>query len=378
MVVGGDATHVVVHGGDHRNGLLGDVHAGEDGRRFRDARQALRQRLGGDVVEVQVNVVLLGPHAAPRADLHRHGARHHVARRQVLGGGRIALHEALALRVAQNTALAAAALGDEAASAIDARRMELHELKILQRQPRARHHRAAVAGARVRAGGGEVRAAVPTGGQHRLVRAEAVQRTVLHAHGQHAHALALMHQQVEREVLDEELRVVPHGLPVERVQQRVACAVGRARAAVRLPPLAVVERLPTEGALVDLPLFVAAEGQPVVLQLNDGLGRLAAHVLDGVLVAQPVAALDGVVGVPAPVVFRAVAQRSVNPPLCRHCVRARGEELCDARCVEAVLREADGSAQAGTARTHHHRIVLVVDDGVVAQRGRRQRASGAR
>mmetsp|Transcript_21222 Transcript_21222/g.40396 ORF Transcript_21222/g.40396 Transcript_21222/m.40396 type:complete len:210 (+) Transcript_21222:517-1146(+) len=34
QVVGGDSAHVVVHGGDHRNGLFGDVHAGEDGRRL--------------------------------------------------------------------------------------------------------------------------------------------------------------------------------------------------------------------------------------------------------------------------------------------------------------------------------------------------------
>ena len=30
LVVGGDATHVVVHGGKHGDGLLGDVHARED------------------------------------------------------------------------------------------------------------------------------------------------------------------------------------------------------------------------------------------------------------------------------------------------------------------------------------------------------------
>lgn len=30
LVVGGNATHVVVHGGKDGDGLLGDVHAGED------------------------------------------------------------------------------------------------------------------------------------------------------------------------------------------------------------------------------------------------------------------------------------------------------------------------------------------------------------
>ena len=48
------------------------------------------------------------------------------------------------------------------------------------------------------------------------------------------------------------------------------------------------------------------------------------------LVAQPVGALDGVVGMPSPVVFRHVAQRCVDAPLRGHSVRARGEQLCDA------------------------------------------------
>lgn len=38
-------THVVVHGGEHGDGLLGHVHAREDGSRLGDARQALREQL---------------------------------------------------------------------------------------------------------------------------------------------------------------------------------------------------------------------------------------------------------------------------------------------------------------------------------------------
>lgn len=53
-----DAAHVVVHRGQHRRGLLGDVDAGEDLGGLGDARQALRQGLGGQVVQVQVDVVL--------------------------------------------------------------------------------------------------------------------------------------------------------------------------------------------------------------------------------------------------------------------------------------------------------------------------------
>jgi hypothetical protein len=58
-VVRGDAAHVVVHGRQNRDRLLRQVHTGEDARRFRDARQAFGQRLGRQVVQVQVDVVLV-------------------------------------------------------------------------------------------------------------------------------------------------------------------------------------------------------------------------------------------------------------------------------------------------------------------------------
>ena len=68
---------------------LGDVDASENGGRLGDTRQALGEHLGRQVVEVQVHVVLVRADAAALADLHRHAARHDIARRQVLGRGRI-------------------------------------------------------------------------------------------------------------------------------------------------------------------------------------------------------------------------------------------------------------------------------------------------
>lgn len=70
--------------------------------------------------------------------------------------------------------------------------VELHKLEVLQRQPRARRHGAAVAGAGVRRGGGEVGAAVAASGQDGLVRAEAVQGAVLHAQRNDAAARAVL------------------------------------------------------------------------------------------------------------------------------------------------------------------------------------------
>jgi hypothetical protein len=58
-------------------------------------------------------------------------------------------------------------------------------------------------------------------GQHGLVRTEPVDLAVLEAEGHDATALAVLHDQIEGEVLNEEGAVVPHGLTVEGVQEGV-------------------------------------------------------------------------------------------------------------------------------------------------------------
>ena len=56
--------------------------------------------LGPEVLEVQVDVVLVLADAAAFADLDRHRAADDVARGEILGVRRVALHEALAGGVA--------------------------------------------------------------------------------------------------------------------------------------------------------------------------------------------------------------------------------------------------------------------------------------
>ena len=54
-----------------------------------------------------------------------------------------------------------------------------------------------------------------------------------------------------------------------------------------------------------------------MLQLVDRFRRVAAHIFDGVLVAEPVGTLDGVVHVPAPVVLAHIAKRGGDAALRR-------------------------------------------------------------
>ena len=319
------------------------------------------QDLRIEMLEVQMNVVLLRPDAAALADLDGHGAADDVARGQVLGVRRIALHEALALGVREVAALAARALGDQAAGAVDAGGMELDELHVLQRQAGAQHHGVAVAGAGVGGGAGEIGAAVAAGGQHGHLGAEAVDGAVVQVPRDDAAHAALVGDEVEGEILDEEFGRMLQRLLVERVQHGMAGAVGGGAGALR-DAFAEFRGHAAEGTLVDLARLGAAEGHAVMLELDDRGDRLAHHVLDGVLVAEPVRALDRVVHVPAPVVLAHVAERGADAALRRDSVAAGREHLGDAGGAQPLLGHAEGGAQAGAAGADDHDVVGVVDD----------------
>ena len=312
-----------------------------------------------------------GPDAPPFADLDGHGARDHVARGEVLGVRRVALHEALAFRIGEVAALAAHALGDQHAGAVDAGRVELNELHVLQRQPGPQHHAVAVAGLGVGAGAGGIDAAIAAGGQDRLVGAEAMQRAVFQRERHHAAAGAVLHDQVEGEILDEELGRMAQRLPVERVQHGVAGAVRRRAGALR-DALAEMGGHAAEGALIDLAVLGARERQAVVVELVDRRRRLAHQIFDGVLVAEPVRPLDGVVHVPAPVVLAHVAERGGDAALGGDRVRAGGEDLGDAGGLQARLAGAERGAQARAAGADDHHVIGVVGEGIgLAVHGRR-------
>jgi tRNA U34 5-carboxymethylaminomethyl modifying enzyme MnmG/GidA len=115
----------------------------------------------------------------------------------------------------------------------------------------------AVAGASVGRSRGEVAAAVAAGRQDHGVAAEAVDRPVVHAQRDHADALAILHDQVDREVFDEEVRVVLQALLVERVEHGMAGSVGRGGGALDRWAFAHVLHVAAERALVDRSVGVA-------------------------------------------------------------------------------------------------------------------------
>ena len=83
-----------------------------------------------------------------------------------------------------------------------------------------------------------------------MVGKESVESAVLLVVGQDTAALAILHDQVNGEVLDEVVGVVPEGLAVEGVEEGVAGTVGGGAATVGLATLAVLLGLTTESTLV--------------------------------------------------------------------------------------------------------------------------------
>ena len=367
VMVGGDATHVVVHSRQNGDGFLGHIDAGKDGGRLTDTGQPLGEEVGGQVVQMQVDVILLGSDATALPNLHRHGPADDVAAGQILGAGGVPFHEALALGVAEDATLSTASLGDETTGPVDAGGVELDELGVLVGQAGAHGHGIAVAGAGVGGRAGEVGPAVPAGGEDGVLGVDAVEGAVLHVEGGDAGALSIVgHDEVEGEVLDEVGGVKGQRAAIEGVEHGVAGAVGGAGAAVGLTALAVVEGLAAKGALVDLAVLGPAEGEAELLQLQNGRGSLPAHVMDGVLIAEPIGALDGVVHVPSPIVLGHVSEGGVDSALRGDRVGAGGKQFGYAGGLETGLGQTHGRAEAGAAGTDDDRVEFVIDNGVIA------------
>ena len=219
---------------------------------------------------------------------------------------------------------------------------------------------------------GEIGAAVAAGRQHRRLRPEAVDRAVVHLETDDAANGALgVADEVDGEIFDEELATRLQRLSVERVQHRVAGAVGGGAGALG-GALAELRRHAAERTLIDLAGFGARERHAPMVEFVDRVGRVAAEILDRILVAEPVRSLDRVIHVPAPVVGPHVPERGRNAALRRDGVRAGREHLGDAGGPQARVGAADAGAQARAARPDDDHVEGVVGDriGLAVERRR--------
>jgi len=333
-----------------------------DGRGVDPARVA---RFGQVAVDgpgrhVQVHV-RLAVDAAPGLHLQVDRPADHVAAGQVFDRRRVTLHEALAPAVEQDAAFAAHALGDQHAQPVEAGRVKLEELHILQRQAAPQQDGGAVAGQAVGVAGDRPDPPPAAGGPDHGLAAEDVQLARADLDGDHARRPPVVAEElIHNVVLVKEGDLVLDALLVEGLQNHVPGAVGGvAGAAHRL--FGLVVGVAAKAALADRAVRVAVEGQAQMLQLDHGADGFLGQHAHRVLVGEVVAALDRVEGVPLPVILFHVAQRRADAALGRPGMAAGGVELADDRHLPAgeVLAGVERGRQPRAPRADNHNVEFV-------------------
>jgi hypothetical protein len=104
--------------------------------------------------------------------------------------------------------------------------------------------------------------------------------------------------------------------------------------------------LASKGSLVNFSLFRSGKWHAVGLELQNSLWGLSAHVVNGVLITEPVTPLYGVISVPSPVILVHIAERSVDTSLCGYSVRSGGEQLGNTGGFKTLLNQTEGSSEA--------------------------------
>ena len=193
--------------------------------------------------------------------------------------------------------------------------------------------------------------------------------SVGHIHTHNSAALSVFHDEVESEVLDKENAFVAKSSSKESMEHRVASSVSHSAAAIGLSPGTEVLALPSKGSLVDLSLLGSGEGHSVGFQLQDSIRSFLGHVVDSVLISEPVRALNCVIEVPSPVVLVHVSQGSIDSSLSSNGMGAGREQLGQACGFESSLCEPEGSSQTGSSSAHHNCVIGVVDHCVSSHFG---------
>ena len=133
--------------------------------------------------------------------------------------------------------------------------------------------------------------------------------------------------------------------------------------------LSILLWLTSEGSLVDLSLFGSWERKTIRLEFQDGLRSLFAHVMDGILISQPVTSLDCVVCVPSPIVVVHIAKSSIDTTLSCNCMWSCGEELGDAGSLESLLYKSESGSESSSSCSHNDSIKGMIDNSVLLEEG---------
>ena len=148
-------------------------------------------------------MVLLGSDTTSFPNFHGHTSRDHIPTGQVLGTGRVAFHKSFTFTVAQNATFTTTTLRHETTGTINSCWMELDKFIVLIGQSLSERHGVTIARAGVCGGAGKITPSVPTRGQDRVGRMDAMDRTIFHIQGHDTNTTTILfHDQVQRKVFN--------------------------------------------------------------------------------------------------------------------------------------------------------------------------------
>jgi len=199
-----------------------------------------------------------------------------------------------------------------------------------------------------------------------------MQSAVVEPPRQNSAAGAVLDDEIEHNVLDKELGIVLEALLVKCVQHCVPGAIGSGASALR-QALAPMHSVAAKRPLINPAILGARERHAEMLEFNDRLHCVAAHVFDRILVAEPVGPLDRVVHVPAPVILAHIAKRGADAALRGDRVAAGRKHLADASGLEPRCNHAECGTQPSTSGANHDDVIVLMLDWV--SRGHEARLS---
>ena len=124
-----------------------------------------------------------------------------------------------------------------------------------------------------------------------------------HVHRRHAQHFTLgITNQIQRLPFDEKLRVDFDVALIHRMQHRMSRAIGGG-AGTTHRFFAKVRHMTAKRSLINPSVIQAIKGHAVMLKLDHAFVGVAYHVLNRVLVAQPIRTFDRVIHMPMPMVF---------------------------------------------------------------------------
>ncbi|MNB88437.1 hypothetical protein D3C75_354510 [compost metagenome] len=290
LLIGFNPTHGVVRGWAHRDRLFYRIHADIGFGQLADKRQAFQQFLLTQMTQVEIDhIAAWGRDSVTFAPLMPEGLRHFVARakfhvfvlrlaQRSFRAHAVILQIAIAIFIDQNPAFAAAALGHQDAGTRQTGWVILNELHIAQWDPVLQRHAHPVAGDNPAVGVIAVNASGTAGGHYHRVSADLNQRAFHHVHRHQTARLAVIHQDIQHEVLVKalDLRELQRGLE-QGMKHVEAGFIGSKPGALNFHA--------AETTHVHAAVFTAAPRATPLLQLGHFRRAMMDEIIDDILFA---------------------------------------------------------------------------------------------